>query len=406
MPHRDLAATFIRWSLLHAVLHRGWWLVTSLYLVVVADLSASQLVFYGAAMALIVTLAEVPTGVMADAVSRKWSLVIGHLVKGAGMVMVGLVTDFSLILVTQLFWGLGGTFLSGADVAWITDELDEPDRISTVLIRRARWDQVGAAGGVIGFGVLAWATDLATAVLVAGSGMILLGLFVALRFTERNFTPTPAHRWRASLSIFRRGVSLARRDRQILVVLTATFLVNGGGEGYDFLVPKQFVELGLPTAPNPILWLSTLGLVTLALAALALRVVEAHIVGVDVPRRVYAAVCFVGTLGLIVFGYAPDEVTGMAGVLLVSGIAWPVSRSVGVIWVNQRVTSDVRATVHSFLSQAESVGELVAGVALALLARATDISTVLASSAGLVALAGLLVVRSRASTAAPVLHEG
>ena len=66
------------------------------------------------------------------------------------------------------------------------------------------------------------------------------------------------------------------------------------------------------------------------------------------------------------------------------------------IWVNRRTTSDVRATVHSFLSQAETIGEIVGGFALALLARAAGISVTLITSASLIALAGIIVGRSRA----------
>src|SRR5688572_17881129 len=186
MFERDLAGTFIRWSALRAVFHRGWWLVTSLYLVVVADLSAAQLLFYGAVLALTTIVAEVPTGVLADTISRKWSIVAAHLCRGVGMVLMGLTTDFSLILVSQFLWALGWTFSSGADVAWITDELGQPSRISRILMRRARWEQVGAAFGLAAFGGLAWVADLATAIVVAGSGTLILGLFVALRFPERN----------------------------------------------------------------------------------------------------------------------------------------------------------------------------------------------------------------------------
>ena len=80
MRESEVATTCIRWISMRAVFHRGWWLATSLYRVVVADLSASQLVFYGAAMALTMVVAEIPTGVMADTVSRKGSLLIAHVV--------------------------------------------------------------------------------------------------------------------------------------------------------------------------------------------------------------------------------------------------------------------------------------------------------------------------------------
>lgn len=249
--------------------------------------------------------------------------------------------------------------------------------------------------GLVGFGGLAWATDLATAIVVAGAGMLLLGLFVAPRFSEHNFTPTREHRWRESLSILRRGVALVRADHQVLIVFGATLLVNAGGEAYEFLYAKRLLELGFPAQPDPIVWLTALGLAALAVGALALRIVEAHIEGVGVARRVYTAACAVGALGLLAVAYAPSDIPAMAGVLLVSGLAWPVTRSVSVVWVNRRASSDVRATMQSLLAQAEGFGELSAEIALGLLAHASSISVVLACSSALLACAGVLVFRSR-----------
>jgi hypothetical protein len=195
--------------------------------------------------------------------------------------------------------------------------------------------------------------------------------------------------------VFRQGVDLARRDHQILLVFAATILVNGAAEAFDRLFPKRLVELGLPEVPDPIVWLTALGLVTLALGAVALRIVEARIDGVGVARRVYAVACFIGALGLAVLALAPDDLTGMAGVLLVNGIAWTVTRRVSVIWVNRRTTSDVRATVQSFLAQVEYFGEIFLGVGLGILAQATSIATAMTGACVLVAGAGVLVARSR-----------
>jgi len=390
---------------MRAIFHRGYWLVTSLYLVVEADLSAFELVFLGTAQGLTALAFEVPTGVMADTISRKWSVVLSHVVMSAGMLATGLVTDFPALVVTQMLWGLGWTFTSGAEVAWVTDELDRPDRIAGVLTAGARWQQVGAAIGLVGFGALAWATDLATSIVASGLAMLMLGLFVVARFTEHHFTPTPEHRWRESVSIFRRGFALARRDHEILLVFAATILVSGAAEGFGRLFPRRLVELGFP-GPDPIVWLTALGLVTLAVGALALRIVEARIDGVGVARRLYAAACFIGALGLIVLAHAPDNATGMAGVLLVDGIAWPVTRCVSVIWVNRRATSDVRATVQSFLAQAEYFGEIFLGITLGILAQATSITIAMMGSCALTACAGVLVVRSRAGRAPSVEMAG
>jgi len=405
----DVARLFLRWALARSLCFRGYWLVTSLYLVVIADLSAFQLVFLGTAMELTVLVSEIPTGVMADTISRKWSIVISHGLMGLGMLTTGLVTAFPALVVAQMVWGFGWTFSSGADVAWVTDELDEPERIGRVLTARARWQQYGAAGGMVGFGVLSWATSLGTAIVVAGIAMILLGGYVIVRFTEHEFTPIREHRWQESKSIFRRGVQLARYDREIMLVFGATILFNSGAEAFDRLYPKRLVDLGFPEDPDPIVWFTALGLATLAVGAIALKIVEARIDGAGVARRVYSAACFIGAVGLILLAHAPDDVTGMMGVLLVGGVAWTVIRSVSVIWVNRRATSDVRATVQSFLGQVESMGEIGGGLALGVLAQATSITVALTFSCALVGCAGLLVTRSRAGRApspAPVVVDG
>src|SRR6266536_3494833 len=113
----DVATTFLRWTFLRAMCHRGYVLVSSLYFVVTAQLAAFQLVLLGAVVAATLLVSDIPAGVWSDAVSRKWSLVIGHGFLSAGMIMTGLVTTFPLIVVTQVLWGLGWAFSGGADVA-------------------------------------------------------------------------------------------------------------------------------------------------------------------------------------------------------------------------------------------------------------------------------------------------
>jgi hypothetical protein len=329
--------------------------------------------------------------------------VIGHALLAAGMVTTGVVTAFPLLLVTQVLWGLGWAFSSGADVAWVTDELDRPERIARVLTARARWDLLGGATGLVAFGVLGWAAGLAAAIVVSGSAMALLGLFVATRFTEDNFVRAQEPRWSASLSVFRRGLALARRDREILVVLAATFVLNGAGV-IGWLFPKQLVVLGFPN--DPLLWYTALGLLASAVGVLALRIVERRIDGIGVARRSYALACFGGVLGLTVLASAPNALVGGVGVLLVAGIAFNVTRAVSVIWVNRRTTSDVRATLHSFLSQAETIGEIVGGLALAVVARAGGIAVALLTSGALVAAAGALVARARADRPSPGFPDG
>lgn len=401
---RDVAATFLRWTYLRAVFHRGYVLVSQLYFVVTAHLSASQLLVLGTVVGVTMVLSDIPTGVWSDARSRKWPIVIGHGFLAAGMVMTGVVTAFPLLLVTQVLWGLGWAFCGGADVAWLTDELNQPGRTARVLTTRTRWDLLGQATGMVACGVLGWATDLATAIVVSGIAMALLGGFVAARFTENNFTPAREQRWNTSLSIFRQGLTLARRDREILLVFTATLIINAPG-AISWLYPQQLISLGFPNE-DPVLWYTALGLLSYLVGVAALRIVEMRIDGLGVARRTYALACLIGALGIIVLAYAPNALIGSVGVLLTTGIASNVTRAVSVIWVNRRATNDIRATVHSFLSQAETLGKSLGGLPLAGLTQAAGIFAALITTSALHACVGAVVARSRTDRALPAEAEG
>ena len=392
----DLAGAFLRWALLRAALARGWWLATAVYLVVVADLAPFQLILIGVFQGVTVVIAEVPAGVLADAVSRRLALVLAHVVMGAGMAMTGFVTAFPLLVVSNCMWGLGWALSSGADVAWITDELDRPDLIDRVLAAQARRGLLGTAIGIVAFGALGWATTLSTAIVVAGLAMIGLGVLLVARWPETRFTPVDAGRRRVeSSAILRRGVAVARADRVILLVLTATLLVNGAAEGFGRLFERRLVLLGMPTDPDPIVWFAAVALLAAALGAMTLRIVEARIDGAGVARRVYVAACAIGVAGLLVFAHAPNAASAVAGSLLVSGIGFPTTRVAGTILVNRRATSDVRATVHSFLSQAENLGEIILGIALAFIAGSASPTVALTATAALLTCAGAVVSRAR-----------
>jgi MFS family permease len=398
LQRRDVVTIFLRWLFLRGAFNRGYVLTSGLYFVVGAHLSTSQNVLLGTVMSTTLVLTNIPTGVWADALGRKWPLVIGHLLLGASMVMTGLVTAFPLLVVTQVLWGLGWAFVIGADVAWITDELAQPQRIARVLTMGTSFGLVGGATGMVAFGVLGWATSLQTSMVVSGVGMALLGLFVAVQFTERTFMLKREQRWHASLSVVRLVISLLRRDHEILLVCVATMLLNGASMA-AWLFPKQLIHLGFPS--DPVLWYTAVGICSLAAGFIALRLVQARIDGVGVARRMYTLACFIGMLGLLVLASAPDALIGGVGVLLVSGITVNVTRTVSVVWVNERTTSDVRATVHSFLNQAEALGEICGGFTLAVIAGAAGLSMTLLTSAALMAFTGTMVARARADRASP-----
>ncbi len=393
-PAGGLSRLFLSWSALLSVLGRGYWLVASLYLVLDADLAPEQLVLIGVGQGIVALLFEVPTGVVADTVSRRMSLVIAHLVVGLSMIWTATSTAFPILMATQMLWGIGWTFASGADVAWITDELNDPARVPRVLAAQARWKMLGAVAGLLGLGALAWVVGRAPAMMAAGVALIGLGVFVALRFPERHFQPRRAQHLKQAWGILRTGLVLARRDRAMLILFAATFLLNGASDSFGRLYPIQLIALGFPDRPDPVVWFTALGIAAWSLAALTLCIVERRLHGVGVVRWAYVLACAVGAVGLGLLAIAPNAALAAAGVLFAEGVGWPVTRALGSIWVNERATREVRATVQSFLAQVEYFGEIVCGLAVAGLAQAISIAAAVLGACVLVAVAGWLALAS------------
>jgi hypothetical protein len=171
-------------------------------------------------------------------------------------------------------------------------------------------------------------------------------------------------------------------------MLAATMAVNGAGV-ISWLFARRLVDLGLPG--DPAVSYAAVGILASSIGVIALRLAEARIERAAAARRAYAAGCLAGVFGLVMLAIAPDVIVGGIGLLLASGVAFSVTRAVSVIWVNRRTTSDIRATIHSFLSQAETVGEVVGGLALVLTAQAAGMPTTFIASGALIACVGTLI---------------
>src|SRR3712207_2565764 len=91
---------------------------SGLFLIADVGLSPLQLVLVGSVLEGTVLLFEVPTGVVADVVSRRRSVLIGMALMGAGLCIYA-VPVYGVILAAQVVWGLVATFVSGASVAWM-----------------------------------------------------------------------------------------------------------------------------------------------------------------------------------------------------------------------------------------------------------------------------------------------
>ena len=96
--------------------------VWAVYLVQDVGVNPLQLVLLGTVSEIAIFLFEVPTGVVADTYSRRLSIIIGMILAGLSLVIFGLVAVYWVIVLAVILRGIGGTFMSGAWEAWITDE--------------------------------------------------------------------------------------------------------------------------------------------------------------------------------------------------------------------------------------------------------------------------------------------
>ena len=71
---------------------------------------------------------EVPTGIIADKFSRKWSVCFGLIFQGICMLVFVTTTNYFLILGGFIFFALGGTLRSGADSALLYDSMKSDGR--------------------------------------------------------------------------------------------------------------------------------------------------------------------------------------------------------------------------------------------------------------------------------------
>lgn len=179
-----------------------WWIfrwasfgeaIWSVYLIEQRGLSLGTVLAFEAAWWIFVISLEIPTGIITDKWGRKRSLVLGSLLFTLGFLVFGFSASPILLLSAYLIWGLGDSFISGTDTAFLFESLKKQQ----ITEKYAQYEGFLNAGALmviatttaLGPILLLWTSLSVPFILTALFGLILV--CVSLFFSEpRNEEPS------------------------------------------------------------------------------------------------------------------------------------------------------------------------------------------------------------------------
>lgn len=357
-----------------------------------------QLVLLGTTLEITMLVSEVPTGVVADRFSRKWSTVLSFAIMTAAMFLHVATTEYWVLLISQALFGLGWTFRSGADVAWLTDEAawlaegtDTTDvDQSPILLRRHRLGMVAGLAALLPTTLLGGA-NLRLVIAICAGVLGLTTIWLAAAMTDHFRVGFDEDEHPQSMrEILSEGIATTRRVPTLRVLVSVMVLMGIGAEALDRLGFKQFLDEG-DFGDDSIFWT---GLLFMTLGALGVAVVwiteQALERGVKLVMLATILLA-VSAGGAIVAAIAPA--IGIAIGLALQDPCREALDPVSVAWTNREAPASARATVHSLVNQAHGLGEVAGGLTLGAIAELTGIRWVIFLAGALWGFAALLARR-------------
>jgi len=360
--------------------------VNLVFMVEVAGLDPLQMVLVGTALEFSVFLFEIPTGVVADMVSRRLSVIIGHLVVGLGFLIIVIWPTFTVIVLSQIIWGFGYTFISGAYAAWLTSEIGV-ERANEAFLRGS---QISHAASLIGI-VLAISlahVSLALPIAAGSVGLVVLSVGMMCLMREDHFqaaTPDQRETWAAMQEVFLSGVK-AIRGRPVLVsMLGITLMFGMFSEGIDRLFTPYLIEgYEFPTLGelNSVTWWGIIAAIS-SLFGLAATTIARRFVDLKNQLRLthVLSLCLLGVSGSVLL------LANVEGFYLVLACYWlmgALRSAYGPLmsaWLNRLLPEAARATLFSMYGQADAMGQSFGGPVVGLLAKNVTIGFALGASA-------------------------
>ncbi len=349
---------------------------SGIYHVSTLGLNPFELVLMGTVLELTVLIFEGITGVVADTYSRKISVIIGMFILGAGFAvegsilwlhgLVSVISVFAWVVISQLLFGIGWTFVSGANTAWMVDEAGE-EHAGAILMKSQRMSLIATLLGIAcSVGLSAAApnlTFLTGGILYAALGIALFFWMKETGFVRKGHASHESH-FRRMLGTWLDGAGVVRRQPLLLAMIAVTLLSGAASEGYDRLWQSFLITgVGMPGLPVPIaVWFGVVSAAATLIGLIGVRLAEKKM---DMgSRRAISAAMFWFTLiriaAILSLAFATNFAWAILSVLVVSA-ARSVSEPVYDTWLNMNLESQTRATVLSMVSQSDALGQTAGG---------------------------------------------
>lgn len=373
--------------------------INMVYQVAMVGLNPLQLVLVGTTLEVSAFVFEIPTGVLADVYSRRLSVIIGYFVIGLGF-FVEAIPTFAMVLLAQLIWGLGYTFISGASDAWIVDEIGN-ERATKAFVQAQRVSIiVGFVALWISIGIGAIRLNLPH--LIGGGTLIILSIILWIVMPEDGFQRVPkAERetWSDLFKTLRDGVKLIRASHILAMIIASSLLIGLFSEGWDRLQTAHLLmNFGLPdpsTSFNTLILFGIIGSVGSLVAYigntwLEKRNLQSH---EELSTALMLTYAVMG-VSVITFAWSGHLILALCS-LWIMGAARTVSHPLFTAWINNHIDSKVRATVLSVSSQADAIGQIAGGAPVGYIGILTSIRVAISVSGMILLPAVWLVARIR-----------
>lgn len=362
--------------------------VNLLYHVQIVKLNPLELVLAGTVLELTVFLFEIPTGIVSDMKSRKLSIIIGYGLIGIGFLVEGLFPLFTAVIISQILWGIGYTFTSGSQQAWISDEIGE-HRASSAFLTGTK---AGNLGKVIAIPLsIATGYYMINLPIVIG-GLCMIGLSISLIFLmkEENFKPLQdvihISNWAHMKENMGKILHYSKANHLMRLLFLIALFVGFYSEGFDRLWISHFFEalnLAVISDQNMVILLGGVQLIVVLLSFTVLHYLNRSSIH-NRLKLIYMAL-FIGS-GLIVLSLLGFTFSTSAISLLTFYIIIQVARQsmypLEDIWLNKLIPdSSTRATFFSVKGQVDAIGQISGGPVIGVIASGFSIKIAILASA-------------------------